>query len=199
MYIKKITLVLIIQSLLFASCATIPRATVDLSIMLDKQITVLEQSHVALIDVYFGEKEREIIDFLDNEWYPLYLDNFFNDSDVEEVWEEIINSPDKDKRITDLQMVVSVIQSEYSAQRESLLGPLEETRRELLKVVQNEYQKARTMNDAVLNNVASANEVQEVRNAYLAKSVDVSFIESTIGTYFDKANSILTTFKKGVN
>jgi len=183
---------------LFLSCASLPRATVDLSMLLNKQITALEQNHIKIIDKYFEEKQYHALSFLDNEWYPKYLDNFFNDEEAEEIWNEIIHNPNKKERIADLQMVVSIIQDEYMAMRDSLLTPLEATRRELLTAVQEEYNTAKTINNAVLNNMASVNEIQEARKDYLSKFVDVDSIESIINSYLEKADKILDDAQKGI-
>lgn len=185
--------------LLFISCASLPKATVDLSVLVDKQISTLEQSHIKLIDEYFEEKQYHILSFLNNEWYPKYLDNFFNNEDAEEIWNEIINNPDKKERVSDLQMVVAIIQTEYMTMRDLLLLPLETTKRELLTTVQEEYNITKTMNNAVLNNIASVNEIQETRKEYLSKLVNVDSIENTINSYFEKADKILDDAEKGLD
>ncbi len=194
--VKSIAISLLFVSL-FVSCASLPRATVDLSMLLEKQISALEQSQIKLINKYFEEKQYHALSFLDNEWYPKYLENFFNDGNAEEIWNEIINNSDKKERISDLQMIVLIIQTEYMAMRDSLLLPLETTRRELLSAVQEEYNTARTMNNVVLNNIASVNEIQEARKEYLSKLVNVDSVENTIDTYLEKADKILYDAQKG--
>ena len=184
---------------LFLSCASLPRATVDLSVLLDRQIDALEQSHIKIIDKYFEEKQHHALNFLDNEWYPKYLENFFNNEEVEEVWNEIINNPDKKERILDLQMVVSIIQTEYMTVRSSLLTPLETTRWELLIAIQEEYNTARIINNAILNNIASVNDIQETRKEYLSKIIDIYSVESTINSYLEKADKILSEAQKGID
>lgn len=94
-------------------------------------------------------------------------------------------------------MIVLIIQTEYMAMRDSLLLPLETTRRELLSAVQEEYNTARTMNNVVLNNIASVNEIQEARKEYLSKLVNVDSVENTIDTYLEKADKILYDAQKG--
>lgn len=54
--VKSIAISLLFVSL-FVSCASLPRATVDLSMLLEKQISALEQSHIKLINKYFEEKQ----------------------------------------------------------------------------------------------------------------------------------------------
>jgi len=196
--VKLITLLGLV-ALSFVSCASLPRATIDMSMLLDKQISALEQSHIKLIDKYFEQKQYYALSFLDEEWYPKYLENFFGNKDAEEIWDEIINNADKKERISDLQMIVAIIQTEYMTMRDSLLLPLEETHRELRTVVKEEYNTARTMNNAVLNNISSVNEIQEARKEYLSKLVNVDSIENTINIYFEEADKILNEVQKGLD
>lgn len=182
----------------FSSCASLPKATVDMSIMLDKQLMVLERNHTAIIDKYFEEKQSQALSILDNDWYPNYLNHFFNDAGVEDIWNEMIENSDMEERISDLQGIVSIIQEEYMRMRDSLILPLESTRRELLTAVHEEYSVARTMNNAVLNNVASVNDIQELRREYLSKFVDVNSIENSIDAYFERAGKILENVQKGI-
>jgi len=182
-----------------SSCASLPKATVDMSVMLDRQIQVLEKNHIQIIDKYFEEQRYQALNLLDNEWYPNYLDRFFNDPEAEAIWNEIINNTNNKERISDLQEVVSIIQAEYMKMRDSLLLPLEENRREALAAVQEEYDVAQTMNNAILNNVASVNDIQEVRREYLSKIVDIGSIENKISTYLDRADKILDDAQRGID
>jgi len=184
--------------LLFLSCASLPKATVDLSLLLDKQLSALEQNHILLIDKYFEEKQYHTLSFLDNVWYPDYLENFFNDKEAEEIWEEIIHNPDKKERISDLQMIVSIVQAKYMEMRDSLLLPLETARREVHTAVQQEYNMAKTMNNAILNNISSVNEIQEARKEYMSKIVDVNSIEKKMNVYLEKADQTLNQIQRAM-
>ncbi len=184
--------------LIVSSCGSLPKATVDMSLLLEQQLTVLEQSHVRIIDTYFEAKQDYLLSYLDHEWYPEYLKDFLDNEEAEEIWNEIINNPDKKERISDLQMVVSIIQTEYMTVRESLLTPLENTRRELLTAVQEEYAKARTMNHAILNNITSIHEIQEARKKYISKIIDTDHMDNLLHSYLERTNNILDDIQKGV-
>lgn len=189
---------LALLTVLLSSCATLPKATVDMSMLLNKQLQALETNHIQIIDKHFEVKREQSLDFLDNEWYPDYLNRFFSNDEAEEIWNEIVDNPDKKTRISDLQEVVEIIQEKYMAKRDSLLLPLEESHIKALELVRGEYSKAKTMNSAVLSNVASVNDIQEARREYLSKLVDVDSIENTISTYFERADKILDEARKGI-
>jgi hypothetical protein len=54
----KLIAVLVLVAPLLMSCASLPRATVDLSMLLDKQIFALEQSHIKLIIRFLNEAQK---------------------------------------------------------------------------------------------------------------------------------------------
>ena len=75
---------LIIVFILFAftSCATLPKETVEMSVMLEQQISTLETTTISITDKYFEEQQKKAVDFLDNEWYPYFLNQFFKSDKV---------------------------------------------------------------------------------------------------------------------
>lgn len=49
--IKYLTILLVF--VLFSSCATLPKATVEMSVLLEKQLSTLENNHIAITNRYF--------------------------------------------------------------------------------------------------------------------------------------------------
>ena len=162
-----------------SSCASIPRATVDMSMMLGQQINALEQGHIATINAYYKEKEQSAILFLDEVWYHRYLTDLFAESETTEFWNEVL------KVLTDL------IQSDYMEERASLLTPLEDGREKLLGTVREHYAIAREMNDLITENVNSAHNIKEKYKRLFSKFTDTNKIEAQMNRYFLQADSIL--------
>ncbi len=193
-----LTTLLLLGSLLMAACATLPKATVDTAMLLERQITILEQSHLALVDGIFAEKRAEALDLLDNELYPAILNNYFSYPQVEVDWKEAFENPNKVERVADLQELVSIIHAQYMEERNLLLLPIEEARNEAITTVREEYAKAKQMSGAILENVASVQEIQQMRRDNLSKVVDVDALEETVYGYLEKANEVLDKAKKGI-
>lgn len=184
---------------LFSSCVSLPKATVDMSISLDQQLTSLEKSHLKMINLYFDERERLALEFLNDEWYPMFLDNFFKEQPVVALWDETINSKNTLERITNVQMLTVVIQENYMNQRDSLLMPIKKMREEMRIAVTEEYQKARIMNSAITNNVASVNEIQEKQKEALSKIVDYELLDKKLNEGLAKLDNMLDQSQKVVD
>lgn len=175
-----------------SSCASIPKATVEMSTLLGQQINALEQNHISTINAYYDEKEQSAIVFLNEEWYRDYLNDLFQKPATVEFWDEAITE-ELPQRIESLKALTNLIQTDYNEQRERLLKPLKASREQLLKVVKDYYSVAKEMNYIITENVSSANEVQEKRKQLFSKFADSDKLETQVNAYFQKADSILNT------
>lgn len=173
-----------------SSCASIPKATVDMSALLGRQIDALEQSHISTINAYFEGKEQLAITFLDEVWYRSYLTDLFAAEGTIEFWNEAITE-ELPLRIESLKSLTNLIHSDYMEQRELLLQPLRKAQSELLAVIKGHYSLAKEMNFVITENVSSANQVQEKRKELLSKFMDTDKLEQRVDDYFQKADSIL--------
>lgn len=175
-----------------SSCASIPKATVDMSTLLGRQIDALEQSHISTLNAYFDEKEQSAIAFLDEVWYRRYLTDLFAAEGTIEFWNEAITE-ELPQRIESLKSLTNLIQTDYMEQRELLLQPLRKARSELLSVIKDHYSVAKEMNYVITENVSSANQVQEKRKELLSKFMNTDKLEQRVDDYFQKADSILNS------
>ncbi|MCD7795506.1 MAG: hypothetical protein LUH46_11690 [Alistipes sp.] len=182
-----------------SSCASIPRATVDMSMMLGQQIDALELGHIATINAYYKEKEQAAILFLDKVWYHRYLNDLFAGAETTEFWNEVLVE-ELPQRIESLKSLTELIQSDYMEKRTSLLIPLEKGKNELLEIVREHYAVAREMNELITENVSSAHNVEEKYKRLFSKFTDSDKIEQQMNRYLLQADSILnaaqTTLEK---
>jgi len=181
------------------SCAVLPKATVEMSVLMDKQITALEQSHLHLINLYFDQREKNAFDFLNKEWYPVYLNNFLQQETVATIWNQSLSDSKTEDRVEKMKLITQVTQEAYMQMRDSILGPLSLTRKSMLEMIEDEYRKARAMNSAITNNVASVNEIQEKRNELLSKIVNTDEINGKIDGALLKADSVLNKVQRGMD
>ena len=123
------------------------------------------------------------MDFMNNEWYPSYLKLFFEDPEVIAHWDSIVSCNDMAQRIELMKEMTDVIYMDFKAQSDSMLLPLSQIEKELIKELKTEYALARTMNNAITQNVKSVNELQEKRTELL-KQLDT---DDVLKNAFDKA------------
>ena len=181
------------------SCAVLPKETVEMSVLMDKQLTALEQSHLHLINLYFDQREKNALDFLNKEWYPVYLNNFLQQETVATIWNQSLSDSKTEDRVEKMKLITQVTQEAYMQMRDSILGPLSLTRKSVLEMIEDEYRKARAMNSAITNNVASVNEIQEKRNELLSKIVNTDEINGKIDGALLKADSVLNKVQRGMD
>ena len=175
-----------------SSCASIPHATVEMSMMLGQQIKALEQGHVTMANALYKEKEQAAIQWLKKVWYPNYLNDLFSKSDTAEFWEEVMGE-ELPERMESLKKLTDLIQKDYIEQQDLLLNPLRAEKEELLGIIREHYAVAHEMNDAITENISSANAVQEKRKQLLSRFVDTDRIDAQIDLYLQRADSILNT------
>lgn len=195
----KSKLIYLLLVVVLSSCASLPKATVEMSILLEQQITGLEKNHLKMVNLYFEERESLALEFLNNEWYPMFLDNFFKEEAVVELWEETVNSKNMLERTGNVKMLTVAIQENYMGMRDSLFIPIQRMREEMRIAIMDEYKKARTMNAAITNNIASVNDIQEKRKELLLNFIDYELLENKLNEGLDQLDNIIDRSQKVVD
>ena len=62
---------------LFSSCVSIPKQTAEMSVLLEQQLDALKQANNSIIENVYKEKEKNVTDYVDNIWFPQYLEEYF--------------------------------------------------------------------------------------------------------------------------
>ncbi len=195
----KSKLIYLFLVVVLSSCASLPKATVEMSVLLEQQITGLEKNHLKMVNLYFEERESLALEFLNNEWYPMFLDNFFKEEAVVELWEETVNSKNTLERTGNVKMLTVVIQENYMGMRDSLFIPIQRMREEMRIAITEEYKKTRTMNAAITNNIASVNDIQEKRKELLLNFIDYELLENKLNEGLAQLDNIIDRSQKVVD
>ena len=77
---------------LFSSCVSIPKQTAEMSVLLEQQLDALKQANNSIIENVYKEKEKNITDYVDNVWFPQYLEEYFQKPIIQEAWNEAVNT-----------------------------------------------------------------------------------------------------------
>lgn len=162
-YILNLVFVLV----LFSSCASIPREAPLLSRELGIQIQELENSHLNLVKIYFEKERGQVKEFIDNEWLPVYAVNFFEDKNINKIWEQVVESNDKNDRLEFFIRTSPVLQQEVNNKYRELIEPLDRLETKLILAVQNKYANLKSINNTITSYLFSASEVEENRQRYL--------------------------------
>lgn len=148
-------------------CISIPQEAPELSKELGNRITAIEIANITLLQRYFSLKRSEVDRFVDEQWVPIFAENFFSSAQISKAWDSIVKSNDKTDRLDFIVRLGPKLQKRINQKRTELLHPLEELEREIERKIRGEYEQAKAINNSITSFLLSASEVAENRNRYL--------------------------------
>lgn len=160
--------------LLFAvGCATIPKASVQLSEELTQMIYDARAAHLAMVDQFMVERRQRADDFLRDIWRPDYMNTLIEKSEVLKHLEKASTNSEKQKILLDfLEASLKVI----SERRASLMDALNDIEITLKQKIEDHYANMIIINQALTAHLRSAAEVTETREELL-KQLKINPIE----------------------
>lgn len=158
---------ILVATLTLAGCASIPPEAPELSAQLGARISSLESAHVRLLQEFFLEKRRRVDDFIQQEWVPIFAQEFFEDPRVDVVWKQVVQSQDPKDRLKFITLVGPKLQEKINRKRIELIQPLDELEVTITNKLKSEYDQTRAINNTLTAFLQSASEVEENRKRYL--------------------------------
>lgn len=190
---------IIIATALLTSCATIPRASVEMSIQIEQQLYALKQANESVINAVFDAKEQNVIIHIDNTLFPEYLDGLFKNPSIQNIWDEMVANNNYEERLEVIVWLNRNIQKQYKETKDSLLLPIREERIRVLKSFNDEFNTTIQMNSTVTRNIASANTIQEAYKDLASKVIDVNRLDSIVTSSLQNIDGKLNSIKKGID
>jgi len=186
---KTILITTAFAAMLLTSCApTLPKETVNLSVLLETQIDALEKAHISVINAYFEEKKMQAEAIVDNKMYPEWLDDFFAKDVVKKEWGKAV-AGDSAQRMESFKAIVEITQKEYNTILRAAVEPIEKQHTETLALINEEYRKARNMVRTIRENMSSVREVQEARERLTPQ--EIKDAESALYQHIQNADAII--------
>lgn len=183
---KKIIL-LLVMVLSLISCSNIPEEAPQLSVELSKNIKELEKSHLNLLKKYFNLRRDLVDEFLYEEWLPEFAENYFSNPQLEKVWNQVVKSNDKEKRMEYILTLAPELQKKINEKRNSMIKPLDELEETLEEKIKDSYDTAKATNNSITSFLVSAYKVDQNRKTYLSK---VGIDDSDINSILDKVDEV---------
>ena len=178
--------------LLITSCGTVPKEVVELSYVAGKDLHSLHESYDTLIHQFFENLGSERREYLDNVWYPRFLENWKEDGELvgiakgERIWSEIdgklIDTPvdsDPKESLKTLDDWVSYALYAYEVKEQKLLKSLNDQEEQLRAQVKQAFEHMMMANATVTAHLNSLRKVQEVQDEVL-KALDVKDLRDKI-------------------
>lgn len=190
--------ILFLGSLSLFGCVSIPNESVELSTELGKQITVIQKSNLALLDIFFEKKEQQIDDFIQIQWLPTFADNLLAQPEMIKEWSIVVKEDDKQQRLLFLLKIGTKLQTAINKKRMELIRPLTAFKQKAKYSTTDSYNHMLAINNSITSFLLSSTAVQKnyERYAELLKINDTKFVRkvdkalSWLENSEDKSNSI---------
>lgn len=186
-------------SILLQGCASIPRATVDMSIRLEQQLYALKDANASIINSVFDAKEENMLLYLDQTLFPKYVDELFKNPAILSIWDEMVQTEDANERLEVITWLNKNINNQYRETKDSLINPINDERKKVLKAFDDEFDKALQMNSTITRNIASANDIHESYRTIASGFIDVNRLDSIVTISIQKVDKSLDTVQKGAD
>ena len=157
-----------------------------MSVLLEQQLDALKQANNSIIENVYKEKEKNITDYVDNVWFPQYLEEYFQKPIIQEAWNEAVNTDSLEYRLELIQTLTQICMEEYKTYKESLLSPIYAEKDTILRNFNEQYDLALKMNSIITRNVKSASDLQSEYKSYLNKIVSTEKLDSITQSSLDK-------------
>lgn len=155
--------------LLAAGCANIPRASVELSQVVGKQVQSLESADEATIRVFFTDKRAEARRFMKDKWIPQFANHYLSAPRVSGMLEMTCGQQKHADCLRAILIISKQAEIQIQLQYRKILDPLDQTENALLAAVQTDYSEVERENDALTALLTSASKIQAERQATLSK------------------------------
>ena len=155
-------------------CAQVPKESVELSNTVGRDISAIQVSHLALINLYFDDKEALINRWVDQVYAPSQITAVVGNAAIRSDLETAINNAaqgqNQDVLIKRFDSVITLIRNDVEKTRKELLSPIQSARNVTLTKVQAAYTQVQLGNNIVTGYLSSLIKVTDTQNELLAKA-----------------------------
>jgi len=187
MCFRKLWIVVIL--LMVSGCASIPPEAPAMSAELGKRISAIEDANIILLNRFFDHKRREIDEFIENEWVPVFAEEFFSNKKISKVWDTIVREGNKEDRLKFIVKSGPKLQKRINEKRLELIRPLDALEKKVEKQIRGEYIQARSINNSITSFLLSASSVAENRSRYLEVA---GITDEKIGSVIDQTDDAVS-------
>ena len=170
----------LVGTLSVSGCSSVPKESVELSYQVGQDISALQRTCSSLVQQRFAEFRQRRIDYLEQEWVPLFLENWVSDGKLIEVARgELVWSDEADDFVaptpgSEHQQLLATVHgwsrvshAKIGAKRRELLGPLDSQEAQILLELDRAFDRMTRANAHITAQLNSLRKVKEVQNQAL--------------------------------
>jgi hypothetical protein len=194
-------------TLLFCSCAQIPRESVELSTTVGRDISTMHQSHLNLANALFSRMKQDVNRFVDNVYAPFQIQFILakqkerqaagDENNLFSVLENAARNPQNAQAQKDtvlvMQAIVEAIHTDVEDYRSTRLAPILQQEQEVISQIELVYDQIEKGNAAVTAHLASVIKVHEAQDELLQK-VNLEGLRQKIGVRLGITSEKLNVF-----
>jgi hypothetical protein len=174
-------LLLVLFTVVFAGCATIPKQSYLLSEELGIKLNSLEDSHLELLHRFFDQKRAQVDNYIRERWIPEFAQNLFGDPALAGQLKDLTETGSPEDMLNAFVFMGTSLQTDINNKRTEMILPLDELENLLEQKIRNEYNVTRSINNTLTSFLYSASKVDENR---------IRFMEM-FGISQDKINEVI--------
>ncbi len=150
----------------FVGCATTPKEAAFLSEELGGMIRSSENSHLALVEEYIGEKKIRVDQFLNEKWFPDFMKTFAEDSGFEKRYQEAQGS---EAKLTLVRQFSEAASQQLNKRRQAMFDSLDTLQGLLQERLQEHYGDMRITNETLTAHLRAAGKATATRDDLLKR------------------------------
>jgi hypothetical protein len=183
-----------------AACASVPKEVVELSYRMGQDLEVVHSSYVTLIHQHFDSLKQARIDYVDNEWAPVFLKDFIARGRLVDMAKGTIvmtggkfAAPDGGRQESQLLDSVGAWARAATARidrkKADLVDPLNAQETSLTADVNNAFDQLSRGNATITAHLNSLRKVQEVQDQAL-EALNLKNLRDTINARLVQASDL---------
>jgi len=183
-----------------AACASVPKEVVELSYRMGQDLEVVHSSYVTLIHRHFESLKQARLDYVDNEWAPVFLKDFVARGRLVDMAKGTVvladgkfAPPDSARQPTQLLESVGtwahIATVQIDKKKTTLLEPLNTEETSLTSDVNHAFDQLNRGNATITAHLNSLRKVQEVQDEALS-ALDLKNLRDTINNRLVQASDL---------
>jgi hypothetical protein len=165
--------------LIIGGCATVPKESVELSYTIGNDLEILNQSYKLIITRYFDSLRREVNRSIDQVFIPAYINDYV---ETGQLFQHAQN-----KRADLVEAWARIAVETIDKERTVRLAPINEAEEELLRSIDDAFNKAIRANATITAHLNSIRQVKEVQDEIL-ESLKLKDVRDKINDALVKAS-----------
>lgn len=196
-----------VVTLLLASCALVPKETIELSTTVGRDIATMHQSHRQLALTLFGRMKQDVNRFVDDVYAPFQIQFVLSkqkerqtagdSNNMFSVMETAMKQPQNAQAQKDvvlfMQALVEAVHADVEEYRQVRLAPILSQERDVVADIERVYDQIERGNAAVTAHLASVVKVNDVQDELL-KSADLNGLREKLGTKLSETSAKIAGF-----